>query len=66
MGNERKSFSKEFKLEAVRLVIEGGNSIAQVSRDLGIRPALLGRRKQEYEHDQGNAFSRKRTTEAGR
>ena len=56
MGKKRKSFSKEFKLEAVQLVIEGGNSIAQVSRDLGIRPALLGRWKQEYEHDQGNAF----------
>ncbi len=56
MGNKRRSFSKEFKLEAVRLVIEGGNSIAEVSRDLGIRPALLGRWKQEYEHAQENAF----------
>ena len=56
MGTKRRSFSKEFKLEAVRLVIEGGDSIAQVSRDLGIRPALLGRWKQEYEQEQGNAF----------
>lgn len=52
MGKERRSFSKEFKLEAVRLVIEGGDRIAQVSRDLGIRPALLGRWKQEYEQNQ--------------
>jgi len=56
MGKERRSFSKEFKLEAVRLVIEGGDSIAQVSRGLGIRPGLLGRWKQEYEQEQENAF----------
>ena len=35
MGTKRRSFSKEFKLEAVRLVIEVGDSIARVSRDLG-------------------------------
>ncbi len=52
MGTKRRSFSKEFKLEAVRLVIEVGDSIARVSRDLGIRSALLGRWKQEYEEDQ--------------
>ena len=56
MGKQRRSFSKEFKLEAVRLVLDEGGSIAQVSRDLGIRPALLGRWKQEYEYNQGNAF----------
>ena len=36
MRKKRRSFSKEFKLEAVRLVIDGGISIAQVARDLGI------------------------------
>ena len=56
MGRERRSFSKEYKLEAVLLVIEGGQSIAQVARDLGIRPGLLGRWKQEYEQGHGNAF----------
>jgi transposase len=45
MGAKRRSFTKEFKLEAVRLVIEEGNSIVQASRGLGIRPALLGRWK---------------------
>jgi len=56
MGTKRRSFSKEFKLEAVRLVVEGGVRIAQASRDLGIRPALLGRWKQEYDQDQADAF----------
>ncbi len=57
MGTKRRSFTKEYKLEAVRLVIEDGVSIAQVSRDLGIRPALLGRWKQEYEQEQKNGFA---------
>ena len=56
MGSERRSFSKEFKLEAVLLVVEGGKSVAQAARDLGIRPGLLGRWKQEYEQEQENAF----------
>lgn len=56
MGSERRSFSKEFKLEAVLLVVEGGKSVAQAARDLGIRPGLLGRWKQEYEQERENAF----------
>lgn len=53
MVRKRRSFSREFKLEAVGLVLEGNSSIAQVSRDLGIRASLLGRWKQEYEQEQG-------------
>ena len=56
MGNKRRSFSKEFKLEAVRLIIDEGRSISQVARDLEIRDTILGRWKQEYEKDQLNAF----------
>jgi len=36
MGSTRRSFSREFKLEAVRMVTEGGHSLAQVARDLGL------------------------------
>ena len=36
MGKKRRSFSREFKLEAVKLVKEGGVKVAQASRDLGI------------------------------
>lgn len=56
MGNKRRSFSKEFKLEAVRLIIDGGYSIAQVARDLGVRGTVLGRWKRAYEQDQQKAF----------
>ncbi len=56
MGRTRRSFTKEFKQEAVRLVTEGGQSIAQVARDLGIRDTILGRWKKEVEQYQAGAF----------
>lgn len=63
MVRKRRSFSKEFKLEAVGLVLEGNSSIAQVSRDLGIRASLLGRWKQEYEQEQAITVQEKLTPE---
>jgi len=47
MGRSRRSFTKEFKVEAVRLLTEGECSVAQVACDLGIRDTMLGRWKQE-------------------
>ncbi len=40
MSKKRKQYTKEFKAEAVRLVL-GGLSQAQVARDLGISPGTL-------------------------
>ena len=37
----RRTFSREFKLEAYRLVKERGVSLAQASRDLDIHPNVL-------------------------
>lgn len=56
MGRTRRSFTKEFKLEAVRLVIEEKRSISQVARELGIRDTVLGRWIKEFEQSQGDAF----------
>jgi len=56
MGRTRRSFSKEFKLEAVRLITEGGQSIAQVARDLGVRDTILGRWKKDWDQDREAAF----------
>lgn len=56
MGRKRRSFSKEFKLEAVRLITEGGRSLSQAARDLGVRDTILGRWKKELEQSQGDAF----------
>lgn len=47
MAGERKTYSREFKQEAVRLVNESGKSTLQVARDLGIEPKRLYEWKQE-------------------
>jgi transposase len=41
MATTRRQFTREFKLEAVRLVTQGGRPVAQVARELGIHPTLL-------------------------
>ncbi len=40
---ERRKFTREFKLEAVKLVTERGVSVAQASRDLGVHGTVLRR-----------------------
>lgn len=56
MGRTRRSFSKEFKMEAVRLITEGGSSVAQVARDLGIRDTIVGWWKKELAQGREVAF----------
>ncbi len=41
MPKEQRTFSKEFKLEAVRLAQTSGKSITRVARDLGIADSTL-------------------------
>ncbi len=41
MGGTRRRFTREFKLEAVRLVNEGNESVSAVAERLGIRPDML-------------------------
>jgi transposase len=47
--SKRKQYSSEFKREAVRLVTEGGLSIAQAARDLGLDDNMASRWKKEAE-----------------
>lgn len=49
MGDKRRQFTREFKLEAVRLVSDGKQSIAEVSVRLGIRPDMLRAWKRQVE-----------------
>jgi len=56
MAKKRRSFSREFKLEAVGLVAEGGLSAAQAARDLGISESVLSRWKKQFEEDPEQAF----------
>lgn len=50
-------FSKEFKLEAIRLADESGKPKAQVARELGIRVNQIGKWRKELEDKQAAAFS---------
>ena len=43
MKRNRRTFSQNFKSEAVRLVRQEGMSIASLSRDLDIHGSCLGR-----------------------
>jgi transposase len=48
MSEKRRQFTREFKLEAVRLVAKG-NSVSKVAGQLGIRPDMLRHWKQQVE-----------------
>lgn len=41
MARQRRAFTWEFKVEAVRLARESGKPVTQVARELGIRADLL-------------------------
>lgn len=49
MGEKRRQFSREFKIEAVRLASESDRSLPQVARELGVRPGMLRRWKEQVE-----------------
>jgi len=52
----RRQFSREFKLEAVRLVKERGVSVAQASRDLEVHENVLRKWMREAAADPQQAF----------
>ncbi len=53
---KRTVYPKEFKHEAVRLVLEKGMTAAQVARDLGISAELIYRWKKEFKNDPAFSF----------
>lgn len=53
----RKQYTKEFKLDAISLVLDQGFTIAEAARSLGIRVNILGRWIKENQADNnGQAF----------
>jgi transposase len=52
----RKTYSKEFKLDAISLVLEQGYSRSEAARSLGITPDLVARWAREHKADDGHAF----------
>jgi transposase len=52
----RRKYDREFKLEAIRLVTEGGRSVAEVAKGLGIHENLLYNWRHKYLDDTVHAF----------
>ena len=53
---ERRQFTREFKLEAVRLIKQRGVSYAQASKDLGVHPTQLRNWVKQLADDPQHAF----------
>lgn len=49
MGSRRRRFSDEFKHEAVRLAFEGSRPVAEVARELQVRPDQLRKWRRKLE-----------------
>ena len=56
MAKSRRSFTREFKIQAVQLVTEQGYSCAEAARQLGIGQQLLRNWKKQLEQAGEQAF----------
>lgn len=52
----RKKYSKEFKLDAINLVLEQGYTQVDAAKGLSINAPMLGRWIKEHQTDDGHAF----------
>ena len=52
----RRRFSKEFKFDAVSMVVDQGRDVYEVSSELDIRPDMLRKWKRKFEADGQQAF----------
>ena len=59
---ERRKYTKEFKQEAVQLSYESNRSVAEVAKNLGVRPELLYRWRSEQRQEGKDAFPGKGKT----
>jgi transposase len=53
---QRRKFSREFKVEAVRLARERGVSVAQASRDIAVHETILRKWVKEFGADPKQVF----------
>jgi transposase len=49
MAEQRKQYTRDFKLEAIRLLDESGRSKAQITRELGVHESMFKRWKAQVE-----------------
>jgi transposase len=53
---KREKYSKEFKLDAIALIVEQNYSQAEASRNLGVNPNVRGRWLKEADNEDDQAF----------
>lgn len=56
MNTPKRKFTKDFKLEAVNMVLDGGLSKSEVGRRLDISPAVIGNWVKLFQEDGAVAF----------
>ena len=56
MAKQRKTYSQEFKLKAVKLVVDQGQAASKVARSLGIDAGNLRRWVGEYRANNDHSF----------
>jgi transposase len=56
MARKRRTYTREFKVEAVKLLTEKGQSVAEAARTLGIGETLLRSWKEALANDPEQAF----------
>ena len=54
-ARNRRKFTPEFKLEAIRLTQDSGQSVAQVAKDLGLADGVLRNWIKQHEADNSSA-----------
>lgn len=52
----RKKYERQFKIDAVSMVVNGERTVASVARDLGLDPNVLHRWKRELSSEKSEAF----------
>lgn len=56
MPDRRKRYTKQFKVDAVKLVTEHGYKVSEAARNIGIHHSSLRRWKKEFESNGNRAF----------
>lgn len=53
---QRRKYDRRYKMDAVNLVVNGGRSVSEAARELGINPNVLHRWKRQLTEDGSQAF----------
>jgi transposase len=53
---QRRKYDRQYKMDAVNLVVNGGRSVSEAARELGINPNVLHRWKRQLTEDGAQAF----------